>query len=101
MKLLALLLFLLSRNSQAAENLANFTSVSLPELTWSGNDSLSILPPATVSYCKTYEKIIIAPQFQVLYDESFTLEGAKIYFSEGYIREDDRLGLHQIPPTYG
>lgn len=97
MKLLALLLFLLSRNSQPTENLTNFTSGSLPELAWSGNDSLQILPPAAVEYCKTYEKIFIAPQFQVLYDESFTLEGAKIYFSEGYIREDDRLGLLQNP----
>ena len=60
---------------------------------WGGNDSLRIGPLSGTTYCKTFEKVLIAPDFQVFYTNSFDLEGAQIYFSEGYIRDDDQLSL--------
>ena len=62
-------------------------------VSFGSNDSLRIGPLAGNSYCKTFAKVDIAADFEVLYQESFTLEGAQIYFSEGYVRDDDQLSL--------
>ncbi len=81
---------LLSSNSDLRA--VHASSMSSPE-----NDSLSIVPPLDLTYCKTYEKRLIAPDFKALYTASFDLDGARIYFSEGYAKGDDQLGMLNNP----